>query len=61
MIALAVLITIVALFWLGRLIGREEATVGMLETFARLYDGLSVEDKLLFDKWMREFKERENK
>lgn len=61
MIALAVLMSIVAMFWLGRLLGREEATVGLLETFSRLYDGLSVEDKLLFDKWMRDFKEKEGK
>lgn len=61
MIAFAILISIVAMFWLGRILGREEATVGILEMFARLYAGLSVEDKLLFDKWMRDFKERENK
>lgn len=59
MIALAVFITIIAVFWLGRILGREEATVGFIEMFNRLYKGLSAEDKVLFDNWMYEFKKRE--
>lgn len=57
MIAFAVLMMFVAMFWLGRLVGRQEASVAVITHFAAIYKRLSIEDKLLFDKWMKDYEE----
>lgn len=61
MIAFAILITMVAMFWLGRAIGRAEAAAALFEQLAELYAGLKWEDKVQFDQWLKEFAERSKK
>jgi DNA-binding SARP family transcriptional activator len=58
MIALAILMSVVAMFWLGRAIGRAEAAAAIFKQFSELYAGLSLEEKLQFDKWVKDFAER---
>jgi hypothetical protein len=58
MIALAVMLSFVAFFWLGKVVGRAEGAVAVFEHIAKMRAGLSVEDKLLLDKWLKEYKER---
>jgi hypothetical protein len=46
------------MFWLGRAIGRAEAAAAIFKQFSELYAGLSLEEKLQFDKWVKDFAER---
>lgn len=55
MIALAVLISVVAIFWLGKVSGRIEAYNAMVNYLASMRRELPIEDKLTFDKWFSDY------
>ena len=58
MMALVALISAVGMFALGRLVGREESLRHMMQYLNHMYSELSIEDKLLFDKWVKEYKDK---
>lgn len=61
MMAFIVLISTVAMFWLGRAIGRAEAAQAFHKQLAELYAGLKWEDRVQFDQWIKEFADRSNR
>lgn len=58
MIAFTLLMSGISIYMLGRLVGREESMYFTLKYLAHLRSELSLEDKLLFDKWFEDYKQR---
>lgn len=58
MTAFILIMSGVSIYMLGKLVGREESMYHTMKYLAHLRSELSIEDKLLFDKWFVEYKER---
>lgn len=58
MTAIILLFSGISIYSLGKLVGREESMYHTMKYLAHLRSELSIEDKLLFDKWFVEYKER---
>mgnify|MGYP006290738211 CR=1 FL=1 len=58
MLALLIIFTSVGMFGLGRLVGREESMRHMLRYISHMRSELSDGDKALFDKWVKEYKDK---
>lgn len=58
MTAITLLFSGISIYMLGKLVGREESMYYTMKYLAHLRSELSMEDKLLFDKWFVEYKER---
>lgn len=55
MLPLAILFTIVGIFWLGKASGRIEAYNAMLNYLTNMRRELPTEDKLQFDRWFADY------
>jgi hypothetical protein len=58
MLALAFMMTLVGMFALGRLVGRDESLRHMLRYIKHMYSDMSPEDKQNFDRMVREYRDK---
>jgi uncharacterized protein YneF (UPF0154 family) len=54
---LVIIISMIAFFTLGRFVGRADAQRAIMTYLEGMYKRLPIEDKILFDKWVREYQQ----